>query len=424
LADQSTADIQRLSLAERLAAAFPQSLAPYEFSASWNALLRYFGRAARSRAEKSVLVLDEFPYLVDQTPGLPSHIQAWWDEEGIHQNVLVILCGSHLSTMSALSHPSAPLHGRFNAGRLHLRPMEYRDIGAFYPPRYSIRDKLLMYGVLGGSPRYHALADPNLTWDEQIVDLLLRPGAPFESEASHLLVSENIRDPAPYDAILRAIAAGNTRNVEIQNHSGLSATALTHPLAVLQTLEWITKERSFGESSDRRTLYRICDPFISFWFRFGAPLASALRFQEPMAVFRSRIEPHLSDYMGRFVFEGVCAQWLRREGHARLGLQIEDISRYWSRDGQVEIDLVAELTHGGLLFGECKWSAGRPLKADVYGALVAKVHGLPETRWRSNARYVLFSLGGYTDELRKLAEVSESLHLVEPEWLFSSQCEA
>jgi AAA+ ATPase superfamily predicted ATPase len=424
LADQSTAETQRWALAGRLLEAFPTSgLEPREISVSWNSLLRFFGARAKEMKGlgKAVLVLDEFPYLVAQTPELPSVLQAWWDEEGSHVPAFLVLCGSQLSVMSALANQTAPLHGRFNAGRIRLEPMSYLDVAEFYAdaPWYGPKEKLFMYGAFGGTPRYHALVDPGQAWDEQIVDLLLRPGAPFEGEARTLLVSEQIRDPAPYNAILGAIARGCTRHGEIQNATGIHGPAITHPLNVLQELEWVKRERSFGEASDGKSIYRIADPFFLFWYRFGAPLASALQFEDPMEVFREKVAPRLPDYMGWSVFEDVCAQWLRRRARSEFGLSIASTARYWSRDGRTEIDLIAELEDGRKLFGECKWSSNAPLGVGVFAELRAKVEGLSDASWKEGAEFVLFSLGGFTEDLRTIAGANgAALHLVDGKGLF------
>ncbi len=421
LADQSTAENQRLMLAERLLETFPTpGLAPYEIAATWNSLLRYF--SGKVNGERAALILDEFPYLVAQSPELPSVLQAWWDLEAIHTSAFVVLCGSQLSVMAALADETAPLHGRFNAGRLRLEPMAYVDVGAFYEsaPAYGPLTKLLMYGAFGGTPRYHSLADTELAWDEQIVDLLFRPGAPFEGEGRSLLASEQVRDLAPFNAILGAIARGATRHGEIQTASGLLGTAVSYPLNVLQELEWIRKERSFGETSDRRATYRIADPFLQFWYRFGAPFASAFRFEDPMAVFNARVRPRLDEYMGRYVFEEVGDQWLRANTREEFGASIDRIGRYWSRDGRTEIDVVAELADGRYLFAECKWSAQSQVGSGVYASLRAKVESLPEASWRRHPVFVLFSVGGFTDELRVLAESEGNVLLVDGERLYAT----
>jgi AAA+ ATPase superfamily predicted ATPase len=101
LADQTTAAVQRAAFAEHLLDALPDpGVRPEEIAVSWNALLRHV--TAHAPAEgRFGLILDEFPYLVEQTPELPSLLQAWWDREGVHSRLFIVLCGSQLSVMSA-----------------------------------------------------------------------------------------------------------------------------------------------------------------------------------------------------------------------------------------------------------------------------------------------------------------------------------
>jgi AAA+ ATPase superfamily predicted ATPase len=419
LAEQSTAATQRMTLARQLTAALPsEGVAPEEISVSWNALLRYASQQSQTRkkaAGRFALILDEFPYLVDQTPELPSILQAWWDREGVHSPLFVVLCGSQLSAMAALGQESAPLFGRFNAGIFHLDPLHYEDVAAFYgnSPHYGVVEKLLMYGVFGGTPRYHALVDTSRPPAEEIVTLLMQPRAILENEVRFLLSSEQIRDPAPYNAILAAIAGGETKFNRIQQLIGVERGALSASLRTLLELGWIRRELPFGERSDRRAIYRVADPFLTFWYRFVAPLTSALQFSDSATVYAAQVAPRLADYMAWSVFEEICGQWLQRNAQQRLGLNVREMARYWSRDGRTEIDLMAELGDGTFLFGECKWRTERVTRLSDLSALQAKVASLPEARWRDRPSYILFALGGFSPELRQLAaDPTERLFLI------------
>lgn len=426
LAEQSTAEFQRLKLAERLLASFPTlGYTPAEIAFSWHSLLRFFAQRAAERTEGRIsLILDEFPYLAAQTPELPSILQAWWDQEGTNLPVFLILCGSQLSFMESLGRETEPLFGRMNP-KLKVEPLRYDDVESFYRQSslYGPKEQLLMYGILGGTPRYHAKVNTDRGLAEEVVDLLLRPGSPLENEVRFLLSSEQIRDPAPHNAILSAIARGNTQYGHIQNATGIDSTALAHPLRTLQDLNWILKETSFGETSEKRGLYRIADPFLHFWYRFVGPLSSALQFSDPSRIYAEQIEPFLADYMGWRVFESICIQWLQRNARDRLGLAIHSAKRYWSRDGLTEIDIVAELANGRLLFGECKWSSQKPVGIKTYADLRAKVSSLPERKWRDGASFILFSFGGFSPELHTLAaesaEEGERLYLVDGDALTS-----
>ncbi len=417
LAEQSTAAQQRMTLARQLVAMPGQEGATAEeVGVSWNALLRFASQLAQGqKGGRFSLILDEFPYLVDQTPELPSILQAWWDREGVHSPLFVILCGSQLSAMAALGQESAPLFGRFNAGIFHLDPLHYEDAAAFYAgsPHYGVVEKLLMYGVFGGTPRYHALVDTSRPPAEEIVSLVMQPRAILENEVRFLLGSEQIRDPAPYNAILAVIAGGETKFNRMQQLVGVERGALSSSLRSLLELGWIRREFPFGERSDRRAIYRIADPFLTFWYRFVGPLASSLQFSDPRAVYERQVAPRLAEYMGWSVFEQICAQWLERHAVERLGLHLRRMGRFWSRDGRTEIDLMAELDDGHYLFAECKWRPQSLTRLGDLSALQARVASLPEAGWRDRPTYLLFTVGEFAPELRQLAaEPGERLLLV------------
>lgn len=117
--------------------------------------------------------------------------------------------------------------------------------------------------------------------------------------------------------------------------------------------------------------------------------------------------------MGSNVFEDICAQWLRRYAGERLGLTLESLGRYWSRDGSTEIDIIGEVNSGTFLFGECKWRESSTMRLSDYIRLRAKVANLPNAHWKQEPTYVLFALGGFGSELEKLAaDTSERLYLV------------
>ena len=401
LASQTSLAENMHQLAEELTISLPDSgFRPADLP-TFNSILKLAGSQARDH--RFALILDEFQYLVEQDPSIPSQIQAWWDGDAINSSIFLVLCGSHLSMMEGLGGPQAPLFGRFTL-RHKLLPMTYQAVADFYADSaYSKRDKLLAYGILGGTPKYQALFDPEVSIRDNTCSHILADTGLLRTEPQFLLSSGQIRDPSPYNATLRAIAEGCTRPTEIGQHLDSTPSQLSFYLRSLMELEWVKRERSFGEKTDSRTIYKIADNFLLFWYRFVAGLQSELEFQPIDRVYRDRIEPYLNDYMGWHVFEDVCHQYLREHGSQLLGKAIRDAGKYWSRDGQLELDIIAELEDGHYLLGECKWSSS-PVGISVYHDLIGKAARLPEAKYKDQPTYIIFSMAGFDDHLRETAQ--------------------
>jgi len=132
-------------------------------------------------------------------------------------------------------------------------------------------------------------------------------------------------------------------------------------------MDLVRREIPFGAPArgSKRTLYRIADPFLRFWFRFVEPNRSRLvarRFEE----IQREIAPSLAHH--------VASVWedLARDSVQRLDLhatQWGPASRWWGAGldgGPLEVDVVAESVDGRrVLVGEVKWAAPKEVRALV-----------------------------------------------------------
>ncbi|MEK1932611.1 MAG: ATP-binding protein, partial [Pararhizobium sp.] len=78
---------------------------------NWEGVLHY---VAEHTAEHPGLIvtIDEFPYLLDDEPALPSILQKFWDSGALCQGAMkLILCGSAISQMEELLAERNPLYG-------------------------------------------------------------------------------------------------------------------------------------------------------------------------------------------------------------------------------------------------------------------------------------------------------------------------
>lgn len=108
-----------------------------------------------------------------------------------------------------------------------------------------------------------------------------------------------------------------------------------------------------------------------------------------------RIEPYLSDYMGK-VFEEICAQYLWNELlDERRIVRFSSLGRWWGNDSkrkkQTEIDIMGEQDKNTALFGECKWTNE---KVDL--GVLETLKERSELFSYKNTYLYLFSKSGFT----------------------------
>lgn len=380
LAPQSDKILQIQTLAAEIARTLP-GFDEVEYS-TWEALFKHIA----FRCEPgTVVVLDEFPYLVAESPELPSILQHLLDTHAL--NYHLILCGSSQRMMHGIVlDQTAPLYGRAKE-ILKIEPLPLGWLqNALYPDAVQCIEG---YSIWGGVPRYWELAAdfPNL--EEAVKDLILDRYGVLHQEPQRILL-DDMNSTTQTNSIIAVIAHGAHRLTEICARLQKPATNLSRPLANLRDLGYITRELPFGESekSTKKTLYKIADPYLQFWYRFVFPQLSLLEVDRINLVYQM-IQAHFASH--------AAGVW---EDLARTSCAWGDIAgiawkpgqRWWGngKDGKVmEIDVIAESADKTcLLLGEVKWSDAVNIE-ETLAQLRQKSENLP---CRKPAQNILFAL--------------------------------
>ncbi len=396
---------------------FTHSEVPEGFTfPSWEAALR----ALADLPGRPVVVLDEFTYLMNANPALPSILQKVWDSALRHTHVVLILSGSYIGLMEreVLGY-QAPLYGR-RTGSVLLEPLDVASAAQFFQD-YGAEERIEAWAVLGGMPYYlQAFTDRQPVLDNVRERILATTGLLYNEP--HLLLLEELREPRNYFSVLRAIAQGNARLNEIRQQARIGdARTVARYLDVLQQLRIVRRRVPATDSQpekSRRGMYVIDDLFLRFWFRYVHPHQSALALGLVDAVLEQRLRPTFEQHVG-WAFEEAARQHvarLAREG--RLGWLPERIGAWWDRAGEVDVVAVSD-GDGTLLLGECKWSR-KPVGRAVVDDLKRKASLVdPAGRW-PKVHYAVFARAGFTPELEALAK-SEGILLVGPEEITAPQ---
>ena len=362
---------------------------------AWDDALRFFGEQARR--EPLTVVLDEFQWLKAAQGALDSIIQRHWDEwdrDGLP--ITLVLSGSALTLMERLLDRGAPLFGRATA-RPRLQPLDYRESAAFAGTSDPV-ELLRRWAVLGGTPQYQLWAGEGAL-ERIIPERILAKDSSLYDDPRHLLrEGEGIRDPGTYLAILGAVAKGATHHNQIAQRAGVPTGNLLRKLERLEDLGYIVPRYPLAaDGSEDRSSYQIADPYFRFWFRYVANNRSRLERGRVEEV-RDEILADLDNIMG-WSFEQCCRRWLGAYADEDAVGAPQQIGSWWSRNGQIEVDVVGVRKHRYVLVGSCKWRrvAGLNVLRDLY----AKQEQLGPRA--ASARRVLFAREGFTADLRARA---------------------
>lgn len=356
-----------------------------------------------------VLVLDEFPYLATINPALLSELQHLIDHVLKEGKLFLVLCGSYMGFMEKeVLGSKSPLFGR-RTGQLHMKLFDYKTSCEFLDG-FDKEEKLLLYGAFGGTAMYLEQIWQKQSVKENIVNIFLKPTGYLYDEPL-LLLRQEVHEPGIYCAIIEAIAGGASRSNDIATKTGESAAKCLKYVNTLCELGILYKDTPFGEkASSRKTIYCISDLMFRFWYRYVSSNKTLLETDAQEIVWKRRIEPDLSHYMGH-VFEIVSRDYLlRKNREGSLPILFTGIGRWWGTDPktrqQVEIDLVAQ-DGQDYMFCECKWK-NEKLGYEVYQSLVQKAYVFSKNR--GEMWFVLFSKSGFTDAV--LEEEAKNEHLI------------
>lgn len=314
-----------------------------------------------SPGSKLVLALDEFQWIAASDPGIVSALQECWDRNWRSSgSVVLLLCGSHLGFMEReVLGRSSPLFGRRTA-QIHLQPFGYRDAARFHP-RWSRVDQAKAYFLVGGLPQYLLCLDDRRSIDSNIRENLLDEFAPLFHEPAFLL-REELREVAPYHAVLFAIATGERTARAVADATGLPERNLHYYFEQLVAMGYVRRRYPLdgGRPNPKQVRFTIDDALLRFHFRFVFPNTSALKSAGVARTFGEAIKPWLDSWFGDG-FERLCREALPLIYAGEAVAAAFEVGEFWSKETQ--IDVVGLRGDNWTDLGECKWGSVRSPKA-------------------------------------------------------------
>ncbi|MGH8907691.1 MAG: AAA family ATPase [Egibacteraceae bacterium] len=374
----------------------------------WSAAVR----ALLDLPQTPLVVLDEFPYLVEGAAELPTVVQAAVDERRPGRSRL-LLCGSAISQMAKLLAGDGPLYRRA-AVSLRMRPFDLRTAIRYWGLEGRPTDALTVHAVVGGTPGYRdvlgPVGDDVETW---IIERALDPStATFHEDELVFAADPSLPDANVYRSILAAVVAGERTPTGIARATGRKATSLGRSLDRLVDAGLLV--RTADPLRAKRSLLDIADPFLRFHYAIIRPNRAALSRRRAAAVWDRAAVTFRSQVAGPH-FEHVCREAVL---DFDLGLPpIADVGATMVYDPALrrhhEVDVVG-IDEKGLvtLIGEVKASTGDRTLEDL--RRLEHVRSLlPADRRAAAVHLAVFTAGGADANLRRAASQRDDVSVID-----------
>ncbi len=398
---QGTKTTQLRRFVEAAATTYPDITAIKE---EWEPLLTYL------TDRDAIVVIDEFPYLIESNEGLASVVQHLWDTAVDESQATLVLTGSAIGMIHThVLDGGAPLYGRVSQtpnGRLELTQLPFQSIREFVPT-YDPEERVFVYGVFGGTPRYLAPLDPSRNFGENVTRLLCDPEGLLHKPETVLQMELN--EVNTYFSILESMASGNRSRNKIAQGAGVESTNTSYYFDRLETLQIIEKHYPAlaDPARSKRTRYQIHDPVFRFYFRYlyGREGQYELYGEN---VYEDLIEPELPDFVSE-TFKSLCHQVVPA---LYTDYQLTQVPTQWWYKGR-EVDVVTPTDGSTLIAGEAKFT-NTPVGYDVLSNLeddVEHIDWTPSGGGEPTYEFALFSRSGFKSSVEEAADGRDNLRL-------------
>ncbi len=356
----------------------------------------------------SIVVFDEFQNFEYVDPSVFSTLQNLWDSgKDTIKGTFIFIGSIHTLMQKIFEGAKEPLFGRATS-RIYLEPLD-PDVIAEILSDYHLDPAahLLFYFTLfDGIPKYYFLLDRYRLYGkshaEIVRKLFCEADAPLQQEGKDLLIEEFGKNYHLYFSVLQVVAGGETQMARIADGAGINVNSISKYLEELTTYYQVLERRipvTEHKHDKKIGRYYIKDHALRFWFRYIFKNQSLIEIGDERTL-TERILRDLPTFSGKSFEELIRGLLLKRNAKGLLPFRFTKIGGFWTRKGDVEIDIVAlNEDEGKILFGECKLKGNKFTLVDLQ-KLKEKTK---QVKWNMSSRkeyFALFSVQAIPDKTR------------------------
>lgn len=229
--------------------------------------------APKLTAKRTIIFLDEFPWLNTHKSGFLMAFDHWWNSWGNSQpNLVVIICGSAASWMiQNVVNNKGGLHNRITR-KIRLLPFNLKETEEFLQVKGVNLDRyqlLQIYMIMGGIPHYLKEVRKGESAVQAVNRICFTKDGLLQGEFKNLYHSL-FDDAVRHLAVVKALASNNsglTRNDIIDKAGLTSGGTITGLLEELIESGFVMPWQPYDKKS-RDTIYKLSDEFTHFYLKF------------------------------------------------------------------------------------------------------------------------------------------------------------
>ncbi|WP_350455231.1 AAA family ATPase [Slackia heliotrinireducens] len=372
--------------------------------------------------QKLVVLIDGLGAVVASDPSFLDGLADLLTVQLSQADVLIVLAGHSIELFERhVLAEDGPLGGLVG-GSVRLGPLSHWESESFFP-KYEAADKALMHAVLNGSPHYLAMVDPSVDASENIKRLVLERGCLLENE-TELILHQDFREVATYNAILEALASDATQFSGLSEQTGVEKRKLSvyvKNLVDAGLVERVSPVRKPDASGKRqgdaarnsRSEYRLASTFLRFWYANVVPSKSDLSFGDIENVYRTSIVPRMNAYLKDPLTTMVKAWIERANALGLLSKEVGEVGPAWKTDANV--DLVGYSEDGSYAVAAIvQVQDGKTGSADI-----PSVDEVRDALQVETVSLFVFAMDGFTGELKAHVEDTGELTLLTVDDLYA-----
>lgn len=226
----------------------------------------------KRKTKKKVIFFDELPWLSSHKSGFLKGFSYFWNSWAIHQNIVVVICGSAASWMiQKVVHHKGGLHNRITR-HIYLQPFTLSETSLYFKAKKINLDYyqiLHLYMAMGGVPHYLNEVKGKLSAVQNVDNICFSANGLLYDEFSKLF-GALFSNSENHIKVVRALArktVGLTRSEIIKLSKLPDGGGLSKVLEELEQAGFIQKYYPFNKVKKNR-LYRLSDEYSLFYIRF------------------------------------------------------------------------------------------------------------------------------------------------------------